>query len=147
MNIKKIMLTIIVTAALLIMVTLILVNIYFFRTMPPVSVEPKEKGAAEETAETTYNIPANAIPASQSIEDIINSANERKKNLEDRELEAQNTRNAIRAEAFARQKELEASLLRAESQKEPPPPMPKKEPLSPSADELKALEKKGIVSY
>jgi hypothetical protein len=148
MNIKKIMLIIVIAAALLTLAILILINIYFFREMPSASIESKEKPMAEEAAnETTAAIPSHEIPAGQSIEDFINRANEKQKNLRDRELEAERVRNANRAEAFARQKELEASLLHAESQETAPSPLPKKETNPPSAEEMKALKEKGIISY
>ena len=144
---RKIILISTITAALLAITILVLINIYFFREMPPVPTEPKEKPAAEEESQATYAIPSNTIPPCASIDDVISKSNEKQKKLNDRELEAERTRNANRTEAFARQKALEATLLHAESQGAGTSPPPKKEAPPLSAEEMKALEKKGIISY
>ncbi len=150
MNIKKTMTIIIFAAVLLTIAILIFVNISFFKEIPPVGPEQKEMPAAVEKSEPAYAVPSNAIPAGQMIEDIINRNIEKQKTLEERELEAERIRNANRAEAFARQKKLESSLMHAEThtpEKAAVPTLPKKEPNLPSEEEMKAMEKKGIISY
>lgn len=146
MSIKKIITIIIFAAALFVIAVLILINISFFKEMPPAAPEQKEMPPAE----VGEAVPSNAIPAGQMIEDIINRNIEKQKTLEERELEAERIRNANRAEAFARQKELEASLMHTGThapQKAAAPALLKKEPALPSEEEIKAMEKKGIISY
>ena len=155
MSIKKAATLIIITAVLITIIVLIFVNINFFKEISPLSPEPELKPAAEtEEPVPAYAIPPDAaltdtMPAGQTIEDIINSKKEKQKKLEEQELEAERIRNANRAEAFARQKELEAFLLRAEteeSKKADEPILPKKDIEPPSAEKMKEMEEKGIIS-
>jgi hypothetical protein len=145
MNIKKTITIIILAATLLVIAILILINISFFKEIPTVGPEPKEMLPAE-VGEPGEAVPSNAIPAGQMIKDIINRNIEKQKTLQERELEAERIRNANRAEAFARQKELETSLTHA-PQKAAAPALLKKEPSLLSEEEMKAMEKKGIISY
>lgn len=150
MNIKKIIIIIIFAATLFTIAILIFTNISFFKEIPPVGPEQKEMPAAVEEAAPAHAIPSNAIPAGQMIKDIISRNIEKQKTLEERELEAERVRNANRAEAFARQKKLEAYLIHAEThapKKAAVPALPQKEPGLPSDEEMKAMEKKGIISY
>ena len=147
MNIKKIIIIILITVVLLTAALLMVINVNFFKEISPVSQEPKGKPAAEERPKLNYAIPSTAQISETAITGII----EKRKALQEKELEAERARSVRRAEAFARQKALEASLLSAESENSKktvtPPPPPQKETEPASAEEMKAMEKKGIISY
>lgn len=146
MNIKKTITIIIIVAVLFTIAILIFININFFRETSLILPEAKEKPAAEEKSQPAYAIPSNAIPEGQMIEYTVNRKEERQKTLKERELEAKCIRDINRAEALARQKELEPSLMHAETQGTTPS-LPKKDTKSPSEEEMKAMEKNGIISY
>ncbi len=150
MGIKKIITIILIMVSLLIAALLIVINANFFKEISYVSPESKEKPAAEEEPELNYAIPSTVIPTGQITETVITGIIEKRKALEEQELEAERVRNANRAEAFARQKQLEASLLSAESEgskKTAASPSPQKDTEPPSAEEMKAMEEKGIISF
>lgn len=151
MNSKKIMLTVIFTVALLTIAVWFLTSAIFFKEISPVSPESKDIPETKEGLELTYPIPSNAITTGQTIEDTITRAMEKQRALKERELEAENTRKANRAEAFARQKTAEKALLSTtpiEDSKQTAVVLPpQEEDKLPTDEEIKKMESKGILSY
>ncbi|MDP3791851.1 MAG: hypothetical protein Q8R38_07400 [Candidatus Omnitrophota bacterium] len=138
MKIKKIVIIAALIIALFTIVMLLVTNMLFLRNVAPYLSEPKEKPPAEQIQQMEYAIPtATTIRPTQDMEKL----EERRKIAAERELEAEHTRNVNRAEAFAQQKALEASKQLAVG------PIPRKEPKLPSEEEIKEMEKKGIISY
>ena len=150
MNIKKLITIIFITVTIFAAAFLIVINVNFFKEISSVSPEPKERPTEEEETELNYVIPSTTIPTGQITETAAAGIIEKRKVMREKELESERIRGANRAEAFARQKELEVSLMHAEIQ-EPQqaagPSLPKKYIEPPSAEEIKAMEKKGIISY
>lgn len=113
---------------------LFVINILFFREMAPLA--PSVEAPVLEEPEMAIAIPSTTIPAAEQIIDVT----QRRKELEERKLEAERARAINRAAALAQMKALEKSP--------PPSSLPEKaEALPPSAEELSELEKKGIISY
>lgn len=147
MNTKKIIMIVVFAVTLLTIATFIMISVIFFKEISSVSPGSKNiPAAASETPESTYQIPSKAVITSQTTEETM----VKRKALPEIEALAARARTARRAEAFARQKELEASLLKPvvqDAKKPTTPPPPKKEIEPSSAEDLKAMEDKGIISY
>lgn len=115
---------------------LFIINILFFREITPAAVPPAAAQMPQEP-EVSVAIPSTAISTAEQITDIT----KRRKDLEERELEAERIRAINRAAALAQMKAQEAALP-------PSSPLPEKmETKPPTAEELKEMEKKGIISY
>lgn len=118
-----------------VIVLLVVINIAFFREITPAAPVSKEVPMIEEP-QVSIAIPSPAIPATEQVVDIT----KRRKALEERELEAERNRAINRAQAMVQLKAQEAAPSTS--------PLPvKAEARPPSAEELKELEKKGIISY
>lgn len=114
------------------------INILFFREITPSVQLPKEAPAVEEP-QLNIAIPSAAIPSTQEAAGMASTAPKRHRDLAEREAEAERIRAINRAQALAQLKAQEST---------PPSPTPAKiETQPPSEEELKELEKKGIVSY
>jgi len=152
MDIKKIVMIVLIAVVLFTATLLIIININSLKKIPTVPSESKEESAAREEPELNYAIPAASIPARRITEITIAEIIEKRKALQEKESEAKRARSARRSEAFAHQKALEASLLSAgdENSKKTAtaaPTLPQKEIKPPSSEEIKAMEKRGIISY
>lgn len=114
---------------------LFVINILFFREMAPLA--PSVESPVLEEPEMAIAIQSTTIiPAAEQIIDVT----QRRKELEERKLEAERARAINRAAALAQMKALESNP--------PTSPLPEKaEVRPPSAEEAGELEKKGILSY
>ena len=151
MNIKKNIIIILIVAVLITIAIIAFVNINSLKETTTVSPESKERAVAEKVSVPANAVPANAVPSTKMIEDSVNKKEENLKILKEKEAEAERIRNTNRAEIFEQQKALESSLMNAETEgvkQAATPPLPKKKNANlPSAEELKAMEEKGVVSY
>jgi|GEM_PF-5766414 hypothetical protein len=151
MSIKKIMTAILIAVALMVIAFSIAININFFKEISPLSPEPEGKPVVEDTApELNYAIPSAAAPTGQITVITIDGIVERRKALEERELEAERTRAIRRAEAFARQKEAENTLLSEVSinpQQAAVASPAKEEDTLPTDKEMKKMEEESIISF
>lgn len=150
---KKIIIIIAIAVVLTAISIVLTASMLFLRYTSPSVSESKEKPvAAQETPEMNYTIPsaATVTVTPQEIEQAKNKTEENRKIINEREAEAESARAARRAEAFAKQKALEASLMHAEdesAEKNPAPPLPRKKATPPSEEDLKKLESEGILTY
>jgi len=153
MNIKRNTAIIIVVIAVLAIAVWIAVDINFFREISPVSPEPVEAPAVETGAGANYEIPSPSIPTIPVTGTTTPEIMEKRRALQEKETEAERARIARRAQAFELLKRAEVSLPSAEvntpkakvASTPPAPPIEDSEP--PSAEAMKAMEEKGILSY
>jgi hypothetical protein len=141
MNTRRIIVTILIMIALLLATLLIVINIKILKEISAGSFELKGKHEARESSVLNYAIPSDNATGYQVTENAIAGIAEKRNALKEQEAETEHARSVRRAEAFAGQKKLEASLQASQ------PSLPRKEPPRPSEEEVKALEKKGAIPF
>lgn len=136
---KKLIIIVAGVIVFLIIAILFAINVLFFREITPSVRQAAQAPVVAEEPVLNAAIPSSNIPTSEEITGLTDRAVKKRRVLEEREAEAERTRTINRAEALAQLKAQESA---------PPSPAPAKiETQPPTTEELKELEKKGIVSY
>ena len=146
MDNKKIITVTVIVVSLLVVTILIFVNINLLKeTGSTPLVESVKKPVESAAPELSYAIPR---AVSKTTNNVTAALADRRKAIEESEAELARKRTINRAEAFAKQKAMESSLLLNQDQNSTSAPTtPKKDIKPPSAQEVKDLESKGIISY
>lgn len=147
---KKFITIIAIIITLLAIATTVFISIFFFGEGPIPPPEPKEQDIfMQDTPEPSYAVPIYRIPTPQELEERANKEDERRRALEEMKSKTEQQNESIRAEAFRKLKEAEATLLSAPQGEPKKPalfPPSRKEPRFPTTEERKKMESQGIIS-
>lgn len=146
MNTRRIAIIFAFLVALFAISALIIANIIFFRNISVSLKQLPDQPAIEQPA---VNQPSMGYSIPEKVEYNADIVHKNRKILEVSEIEAERTRRLNRIEAFKQLKSAEQSLMSTETtnKETPSSPPPQEHIESPTDEELKNMENKGILSY